>query len=312
MFGQRKEVVPLIEKRVVGIVRLFIVSFLIITVSISLAEQPKKLMVVATIFPLTEIARAVAGERAEVSQIVPASADVHHFQLRPGDLRIMGRADLLLAVGERLEPWLARMEKSMGKGRIHSLKFMDYLESIGYPGLREDDPHIWLDLKADGLLAIKISEELSLLDPEGTEIYRKNSQELMAKIDSIDKQYRRLLSGCRQKYLVVAGHQAFAYLASSYGLTPISLTGANPEAQPGARRLQEIVNLMKSKQIKAIIYESSSSPAYARAIAEETGAEIYTLFTGVNLTRVHIEKNRTFLEIMEENLWTLIRALNCE
>lgn len=290
----------------------FIVFLLTITISRSLAETPKKLKVVTTIFPLAELARAITTERGEVSLMIPASADIHHFQLRPSDLKILIQADLLIAVGEKLEPWLTKIEKSLEKEKVQSLKFLDYLESIGYPGLRNDDPHIWLDLEADALLAKKIAEELSRLDPEGTEVYRKNSQELIAEISSIDEQYRRVLSGCRQKHLVVAGHQAFAYLASRYGFIPISLTGANPEAQPGARKLQEIVNLIKSEQIKAIFSESSSPPIYARAIAEETGAEIYTLFTGVSLSRLDIEKKKSFLEIMKDNLKTLHSALDCE
>ncbi|MGB9893100.1 MAG: metal ABC transporter substrate-binding protein [Candidatus Saccharicenans sp.] len=276
------------------------------------AETVKKINIVTTIFPLTDMAAAVGGDRAQVNQIIPPSVDIHNFQLRPEDLKILSGADLLLAVGSQLETWLNKVEKSLGQANFISLRFYDFLKSIGYPGLRTDDPHLWLDFEADRLLVDKITETLSKIDPEGKETYRQNGQTLKNELQFLDDKYRQTLSGCRQKYLIIAGHQAFGYLASRYGLILESLTGANPEAQPGPRKLQEIVNLIKSERIKAIFVESSTSPAYAEAIGRETGVKLYPLSTGVNLNKMEIKQKLSFLELMNNNLETLKKGLGCE
>ncbi|MGQ9801569.1 MAG: metal ABC transporter substrate-binding protein [Candidatus Saccharicenans sp.] len=281
--------------------------------SLQKAPAEPRLKVVTTILPLTDLARAVAGQRAEVRQLIPASAEIHHFQLRPSDLKLLTGADLLLAVGGGLEPWLDRLEKALSLDqKARSLKFLDFLRSEGFPAVRPDDLHIWLDLEADQHLVRALVREMSELDPEGTELYSERGQLLLSELKELDERYRRELSICRHQEIILAGHQAFAYLTARYGLTLISLTGPHPEAQPSARKLQEIINLMKEKQITAVFYESSQPPDFARTVARETGAELYNLSAGVNLTAAQVRAGKSFLDLMRDNLVVLKKALNCE
>lgn len=277
------------------------------------ATGSRRPVLVTTIFPLTELARKVAGDRAEVRQIIPPSAEIHHFQLTPSDLKLLAEADLVIAVGGGLEPWLVRLEKSLRRAKsARTLRFIDYLRSTGYPALRRDDPHVWLDLEADRILAERLVEELCVLDPEGAGYYRERGRALTEELSTLDTRFKKELSPCSGKEIVVAGHQAFAYLSGRYGLIPVSLSGPHPEAQPGARRLQEIINLIREKKIGAVFYESSEPPAYARTIARETGARLLSLSAGVNLTTAQLREGKTFLQLMADNLQILKTALGCE
>lgn len=274
------------------------------------AERP---VLVTTIFPLTELARGVAGQRAEVRQIIPPAAEIHHFQLTPSDLKLLTEADLVIAVGGGLEPWLVRLEKSLRLAKnARTLRFIDYLLSVNYPDLRRDDPHVWLDFEADRILVDRLVEELSALDPEGGGYYRERGRILSAELSTLDARFRQEIGRCSGKEMIVAGHQAFAYLAVRYGLIPVSLSGPHPEAQPGARRLQEIIRLVREKKIGAVFYESSEPPAYASTIARETGARLFSLSAGVNLTRTQLLEKKSFLELMADNLQILKTALGCE
>lgn len=299
-------------KRIFQVISIFIFMTLF-AASYLKSYSREALTIVTTIKPLTDMTSAVVGNRAEVRQIIPPSAEIHHFQLRPSDLKLLSRADLIIAIGGGLEPWLTRLEKSLGqKKKIRSLRFVDFLRSENYPALREGDPHIWLDLYADRLLVGRLIEELSLLDPEGAKYFREQGQKLMAELSSLDDRFYRELAHCHQKEIIIAGHEAFAYLASRYDLTLISLSGPHPEAQPGARRLKEIIRLIKDRKIEAVFYESSQPPAYARTIARETGVRLFSLSAGVNLTETQIREGKTFLDLMTDNLLTLKEALKCQ
>lgn len=291
---------------------IFLALVLILPFSLKAPAEPR-LKVVTSILPLTDLARAVAGQRAEIRQIIPPSAEIHHFQLRPSHLKLLAGADLLLAVGGGLEPWLDRLEKALAGGKkVRSLKFLNYLSSVGFPAVRLDDPHIWLDFEADLLLVRALVREMSELDPEGAAFYEERGQLIQSELQDLDERYRRELSLCRQREIILAGHQAFAYLASRYDLNLISLTGPQPEAQPGARKLQEIINLIKEKQIEAVFYESAHPPDYARTVARETGAELFSLSAGVNLTADQVRAGKSFLGLMRDNLLVLKKALKCE
>ncbi len=276
------------------------------------AVAQEKLTIVTTILPLSDLVREIADTRASVVQLIPPSAEIHHFQLTPSDVKVLLKADLLLAVGGGLEPWLERLEKSaIDRRKTRILKFFDLLETSGYPGLRKGDPHIWLDLQADKLLVEKIVAELSSLDPEGTAFYRERGEKLVEKIVGLDRRFQEELARCQQRMVVVAGHDAFGYMADRYNLKIMSLSGPHPEAQPGARKLQQIIKFIRDHKIRVIFYENSQPPVYAKSIARETGASLAALSAGVNLTSGQMAANKNFLELMSDNLTALREALDC-
>ncbi|MDD8019664.1 MAG: zinc ABC transporter substrate-binding protein [Acidobacteriota bacterium] len=270
------------------------------------------LLIVTTIFPLSELANEITAGQDEIYQLIATSSEVHDFQLRPSDLSKLISAHVLVRIGSQLEPWLDRIEAGLDPKQLAVVSFTEVLKNNKYPGLRPEDPHLWLDFEADQLLVKKLTEVLSQLNPLGAVAYQKNSQALLEKLKQLDHQYRQSLSRCSSTELVIAGHQAFGYLAARYGLNQISLTGLNPEAQPTPRKLQEIINLIRAKHIKGIFYESSTLPEYAREIAAETGARPYRLSTGVDLSKKEIQEKKSFLSLMADNLKILIEGLGCD
>src|SRR5512136_2429593 len=61
-----------------------------------------KIRILSTVFPLREFAAAVAGDRAEVSLLLPPGAGVHTWQPRPSDIARLSECDLLLFIGSGL------------------------------------------------------------------------------------------------------------------------------------------------------------------------------------------------------------------
>lgn len=287
-----------------------IIVLLSVWLAVKMAEA-SEIKIVSTIFPLAEIAREVVGERGEVFQLIPSGAEVHDFQLRPSDIVTLRQAELILAVGPALEPWLKKIESALDNKYIHKIYFHDELRNRNYRGLDDEDPHLWLDLKADEILVEALVEALIKLDPAGGDYYRGRGQRFQARLSALDRSFQEQLQSCRSNVFIVAGHQAFGYLARRYNLKLYSLVGANPEARPGLKKLQEIVDIIKKEKVKAIFYESSVNPYYAESIVRETGVCLYPLSTGVHLKVQDIEKNVSFLQLMEQNLKILKMALEC-
>jgi len=277
--------------------------------AISSSPEP---LIVSTIFPLSEFAREITGSQNQIYQLIPTSSEIHDFQLRPSDLSTLRSAQLLVRIGGQLEPWLDRILASLDSDKLTVISFVEVLKDSHYSALRPEDPHLWLDFGADQLLVRKLSEVLSDLDPAGATAYKNNAQALIEKLKQLDGQYQLRLASCKSSDLIIAGHRAFGYLAARYGLNQISLTGLNPEAQPTPRKLQEVINLIRARQIKAIFYESSTPPAYAKQISRETGSKLYRLSTGVDLAKKEIQEQKSFLSLMEDNLKILIEGLGCD
>ena len=62
--------------------------------------------VVATTTQAADLARAVAGDRAEVVGLLPPNADPHDYEIRPDDVKALAGADLVVRSGGDLDEWL--------------------------------------------------------------------------------------------------------------------------------------------------------------------------------------------------------------
>ena len=73
-----------------------------------------RLSVVTTVFPLYEFAGIVGGREITVRTLVGAGAEVHSFDPTPSDIEALATADLVIANGLGLEPWLWESLDALG------------------------------------------------------------------------------------------------------------------------------------------------------------------------------------------------------
>jgi len=283
------------------------------------AAAPAKLRVLATVLPLKEFAAEVAGDRAEVSLLLPPGAGVHTWQPRPGDIARLAECDLLLFIGSGLEPWLPGLLKAFPPGRVRTLEAAAGLglpgpgggggeEAHGHGAL---DPHVWLDFELDQRIVERIAAELGRLDPAGEALFTANAARLAGRLRGLDAAYRRGLDGCRGRTVVLAGHGAFGYLARRYGLVQMSLYGLSPDAQPRPRDLMAAVDFCRAEGITTVFFENSVAPDLSRTLAREIGGRVFVLHSGHNVTREQQAGGASFFGLMEENLAALRDGLGC-
>ena len=280
-----------------------------------------KVRIETSVFPLREFAASVAGERGDVRLLLPPGAGVHTWQPRAGDLIRLAKCDLFIYIGADLEPWVPDVMRGLGGRKIETLEAAHGLDLIreledGRHGGDGDghgafDPHVWLDLKLAGRIVDLIRDRLSMIDPEGASLYRRNAETYREKLRVLDLKFKTELGVCPRKTFILAGHAAFGYLARRYGLEQVALYGLSPDSQPTPGRLIDVVGFAREKGIKVIFFETAASPDVAKALSRELGATILVLNPGHNLTRAEITKGVGFFDIMEENLRNLKDGLGC-
>jgi zinc transport system substrate-binding protein len=281
---------------------------------------PEKPGVVASLFPLYQFARAVAGDRAEVSLLLPPGVEPHAWEPKASDLVAISKADLFLCVSEDLEPWAGDVVRGAARKGLKVMVAAGGLEMIeqGHPARHGDegshgsDPHVWLDLHYDQRIVARIAEALSAIDPEGERYYRANALAYNERLHALDRRYKEELARCRHRYLIVGGHSAFAYLARRYDLEQVPLYGVSADSEPTPQRLVEVIETARAEKVKYIFFETLISPSLSRVVAEEIGAGTLVLNPGANLTAKEFAGETTFLSILEENLENLKKGLECE
>lgn len=286
----------------------------------------KRLVVLTTILPLQEFAAFVGGEQVLVISLLPAGAEVHHFELRPSDLKRLQEADLFIYGGEILEPGVAKILSSLESKTLEVLDASQvsilltgndehlYDEEGGNHenDLEAIDPHFWLDFENDQKIISVISEQLSILDPEHASLYSQRASEYQDKLKALDITYQTSLENCQSREFIYGGHSTFAYLAKRYNLNYLAAQGVSPDAEPGAQTLILLSQQAQAQSSSYIFYEEWESSKVAETIASESGAKLKPLNSGHNLSPAQKEAGLTFIEIMENNLSNLRQGLNCQ
>jgi zinc/manganese transport system substrate-binding protein len=79
-------------------------------------EKPR---VVATFTIIGDLVQAVGGNAVSVTTLVGPDGDAHVFEPRPSDVAAVAKADLIVANGLGMEPWLERLTEAADfKGKI--------------------------------------------------------------------------------------------------------------------------------------------------------------------------------------------------
>lgn len=107
-------------------------------------QEPEddRLQVVATLFPYYDIARAIAGDRAEVTLLVSAGRESHSYEPTPMDIIRIGQADLFLYNGGTDETWAAEVLASNAHGlAIPMLEQVETLAEETVEGMQSQRGH---------------------------------------------------------------------------------------------------------------------------------------------------------------------------
>jgi len=284
----------------------------------SFGQPPPRLIVMASLFPLQEFARAVGGEKVRAFLLVPPGAEAHTWEPKPSDVEKISQADIFIYIGPAMEPWVDKILQTVKGKRLlvveasRGIPLLKSKDSHHHSHSKKMDAHIWLDFSLNLIIIDAIEAAFSTKDSAHKSFYKNNAEEYKKKLEDLDQKYSKSLAKCRQRHILLSGHAAFAYLAKRYGLRQIALSGISPNAEPTPKKMAELVAATRKYGIKFIYAEDLVHPKLARVLAKEAGVGILSLNPGHNLTPEMIKQNITFLELMEKNLVSLQQGLDCE
>ena len=276
-----------------------------------------RLTVVASLFPLYDFTREVAGDTADVTLLLPPGTEPHTWSPKPSDMARIAGADLFVYLGPDMEPWVNQvLEATSGKGRVlEASRGLALLSPDGRAGSADGgqhDPHVWLDLANASEMVDLVAAALAEIDRPRAAEYRDRSTAYRARLSALDSRFRETLSRCRKRQFVFGGHAAFAYLARRYGLEQIPVYSLSPDSEPSPRQVAQIVKVLRALDLEVVYFEELVNPRLAQVIAGEVGARTLMLTPAGNLTAQQRRAGATFLSIMESNLHNLAEGLGCE
>jgi zinc transport system substrate-binding protein len=266
-------------------------------------SDESKLVVVTSFYPLYEFTKQIAGDRAEVSTLVPAGVEPHDWEPTSFDISRARSADIVVVNGAGFESWSARVGAKV---------LVDTSEGLELGSETGVNPHIWLDPIFATHQAEKIREALVAADPENSGIYNKNADRFVSELDSLDTQIRSGLAGC-EKSDFIAFHDAFVHFAKRYGLHQHSIQGVSPEGEILPQRIEQVIALAKEHELDVVYSEDLIDSRISETIANEIpGGRVLVLSPIEGIDRQEQESGVGYIQKMEQNLANLKEGLDCK
>ena len=227
-------------------------------------------LVGATTTQVADLARNVAGERAEVRALLHPNSDPHDYEPRPSDAIAVGEAMLVLRSGGDVDAWLGGLVDSAGA----DARVVTLIDAVRRRG---EDPHWWQDPRNAERAVRAISAALASADPEGRATYARNARSYLLRLRALDESVARCIERLpRARRRLVTTHDSLGYYAFRYGIRVVGalIPSLSTEAQPSSGDTAKLVRQIRDEGVRAIFPESSLDPKLERAVSREAGARV--------------------------------------
>ena len=227
------------------------------TVPVEKADDGK-LQIVATLFPYYDFARAIVGDRADVTLLLSPGREAHSFEPTPLDAVTISESDVFLYNGGEREYWVDSMLGAAGENIAVIARMMDYVDALdeeyvegmqGADGHDHDhehgshddhddhddhdhdheedehdsdeveyDEHIWTSPKNAVVLCRAVCDAICRADAENAAFYRANCENYCAQLEDLDARFAALCESAPRRLLIFADRFPMLYFCREFGL----------------------------------------------------------------------------------------------
>lgn len=291
------------------------------------------LNIVCTVFPAYDFAREIAGEKANVTLLVPPGSEAHSFEPTPQDIIRVENCDLLLCNGGESEVWLEEILEGR-ENQIPTLVMMDCVEALeeetkeGMQGVSHDhehegheeheeqgheeeyDEHVWTSPVNAELIVSALYERLCEIDPENSGFYRANGERYVSALQELDAAFRTTVEIGKFDTLIFADRFPVRYFVEEYGLDYYAaFPGCADDTEPSAKTVAFLIDKVRSEGIPAVMFIEFSNEKMADVICEDTGCEKLLFHSCHNVSAQQLKEGVSYLELMWGNVESLKEAL---
>jgi len=280
---------------------------------------PRTGSIVVTDFPCYDLVRQVTGTAEGLTLLIRPGTDAHMYEPTPADAMALYSADVFVYIGGHGDAWADDiLEATDG---LTVVRLMDSVEALeeehgheeGEEHGHEDisyDEHIWTSPVNMRAMLKAVEEALSTAYPESADLYRANAAAYDGELAALDASFREVVEGAARKELVFADRFPFLYFAREYGLSYRSaFAGCSDDVQPSVQAVASLIEAVEDDGVPIVYVIEMSTGDIARAVKEQTGAEIVKMHSCQNVTQKEFEAGETYLSLMRQNVEALKKGL---
>ena len=294
------------------------------------------------------------ANHAELSMLLDNGVDLHSYQPTADDMIKISTCDLFLYVGGESDEWVEDALKETTNPDMVVINLLEELgdnvkaeeliegmepeidsedeevsndtaddnkvakqednEQEGEGHEDEADEHVWLSLKNTEILCKVIADQLSELDPDHKADYTANLNSYIKRLDTLDKEYKRIVDSSAKDTILFGDRFPFRYLADDYNLNYYAaFVGCSAESEASFETIAFLARKIDELGLTSVLTIEGAKHKIAETIISNTqnkDQQQLTMDSMQSTTSTDVKNGATYLSIMEGNLEVLKSALN--
>jgi manganese/zinc/iron transport system substrate-binding protein len=179
------------------------------------------------------------------------------------------------------------------------------------------DPHVWMDVAAWSQCVDVVTDSLVQYDPEHAVQFKENAAAYKAQLAELHQYGREAIASIpADSRILVTSHDAFNYFGRAYGLQVLGVQGLSTESEAGLQRINELVDLLVEKGVRAVFVESSVSPKNIESLIEGADSQGHEVIVGGELYSDAMGSagtyEGTYVGMLDHNITLVTRGLGGE
>jgi zinc transport system substrate-binding protein len=259
-----------------------------------------KLSIVATVYPVADIARQIAGDYADVSWVVEGGQSLAAVQPSTELNNRLSAADLVISTGVT-EPW-ANAGFSDPLQQQHVLR-LDLLPSTGGPA----DGFLWLDPLVAKNLVNELCVRLTVMRPEQSKYFIQRRDAYLAQLDGLLGKYQPLFAAAQNRQVLVLSSD-FNALLGRFGLYPLEPAAASP-LQLDESDIAAIRRMASDKRTHLLLVSTETPEVVARDLDVRAGVQVVRIDC---LGSSAADGHNNYLDLMRYDLDQLLSATGAQ
>lgn len=169
--------------------------------------------VVVSIKPIHSIVSNLMQDVGVPTLLLKGSQSAHNFHLRPSQLSLINRADLIISIHSKFETGLAK-----------TLANLDVNKQIVMNSNTTYNNHSWLNISHMQALSQRITKKLGQIDPRNIKTYQKNLQLIQQKLAQLKYENNQKLAAYRNTQIATFSNALLPFLNTNHLQNPIVIT----------------------------------------------------------------------------------------
>ena len=294
-------------------------------------DNAGKPVIVTTVFPAYDMARAVFADDAEIVMLLKPGMESHTYDPSARDIVKISSCDLFIYNGGESDAWVDNILSSAeGVETFRMTACVDALEEELSEGMQADeehdhehehdevdhgeaeyDEHVWTSPKNELLILQGLFGKAVELFPEKADVFAARAEAYGQEITALDEAFTKLFDG-EERPFIFGDRFPLLYFFKEYGLSYYAaFPGCGSEVEPSAQTVTFLLEKLRGGgTVPAVFCIELSNRKLAHTLADEAGLSVVEFHTCHNITADDFAAGETWVSLMKRNYDALSAALD--